>query len=185
MQSKHAGFTFIELILFIAILAALFATGLTRIRKPLRYERETFVAQLNALTFLGWKTAIRSSKLQQVSCNFNTRTFSLATATDMFVAGNKEPVFEPLSSKYGRTSIPIPKNIKIEQFIIEGHDEMKRTDGKQSTESWFYLAPGGLAQAVTINFVDLQDRVDKKPIPVGLVLNPFNAQFEIYDTFQK
>lgn len=185
MQSKHPGFTFIELILVMAILAALLATGINRLRQPLRYERETFVAQLNALLFVGWKTAIRTARLQRISCDFQKRVCAIATATDDIDLKNGEPQFIPLSSKYGRTSLPIPANIKIEQFFIEGHDEMNRTDGKKSGETWFYLTPGGLAQAVTINFVDLKDRIEKKPRPVGLVLNPFSAQFEIYDTFQK
>jgi hypothetical protein len=38
---------------------------------------------------------------------------------------------------------------------------------------------------VIINFLDTKDTKDDAPRRVGLVLNPFTAQFKIYDAFQK
>jgi hypothetical protein len=40
-----------------------------------------------------------------------------------------------------------------------------------------------MVQAVTINFVDKEQIVDNKPKPVGLLLNPFTAQFKVYNAF--
>jgi hypothetical protein len=42
-----------------------------------------------------------------------------------------------------------------------------------------------MAQDVVMNFIDTKDTQDGKPLQVGLVLNPFTAQFKTYDTFQK
>jgi hypothetical protein len=63
---------------------------------------------------------------------------------------------------------------------------MDRYVGRSSDKVWFFVIPEGLTQAVTINLFDTKDLLqNKKPRPVGLVLNPFSAQFSVYDQFQK
>lgn len=63
---------------------------------------------------------------------------------------------------------------------------MKRFVGRDTGETWFYVVPDGMAQRVTINMTDSQD-IDSggRPAKIGLVLNPFNAQFTAYDTFKR
>lgn len=184
-NNKHSGFTFIELIIAIAILAAIMALGMTSMRQSTpRYERETFIARLNALLFVGWQNAIKSGKAHRISFDFSKRKISIAVATDA-TDSQGELICEPLSSKHGRTTLPIPDMLKVENFVIEGGDELKKYSDKQKAETWFYITPNGLTQEVTINFFDTKDRIAKKARPIGLVLNPFNAQFEAYDEFKK
>ncbi len=78
-----------------------------------------------------------------------------------------------------------PKNLEIKNFYVEGSDEMERIAGRPDGKIWFFVVPSGLAQNVIINFIDTLDRVNNKPRTIGLVLNPFSAQFKVYDTFQK
>ena len=63
---------------------------------------------------------------------------------------------------------------------------MKRFVGHDTGETWFYVVPDGMTQRVTINMTDSQD-IDSggRPAKIGLVLNPFNAQFATHDTFKK
>ena len=63
---------------------------------------------------------------------------------------------------------------------------MKRFVGRDTGETWFYVVPDGMTQRVTINMTDGND-IDSggRPAKIGLVLNPFNAQFAAYDTFKK
>ena len=184
---NHDGFSLLEVIVFIGIFAAIMAIGMSTMQRQRtwRYERETFIARLNALLFTGWKNAITTNKLHRISWDLGKRKVIIAAATDAIDSKSGETVFKPLAGKYSTTSLTIPETIKIENFIIEGYDEMKKYTGNQMPQFWFYLAPNGLTQEVTINFWDMKDRVEKKPRPIGLVLNPFNAQFESYDTFKK
>ncbi|MCX5925617.1 MAG: prepilin-type N-terminal cleavage/methylation domain-containing protein [Candidatus Dependentiae bacterium] len=185
MRNKHSGFTLIELVIAIAILAAIMALGMASMRQSTpRYERETLIARLNALLFVGWQNAIKSGKVHRISFDFPKRKISIAVATGT-TDSQGEPICEPLSSKHGRTTLPIPDMLKVENFVIEGGDELKEHSDKQSRETWFYITPNGLTQEVTINFFDTKDRIAKKARPIGLVLNPFNAQFEAYDEFKK
>ena len=51
---------------------------------------------------------------------------------------------------------------------------------------WFFIIPDGLTQEVTINFVDYDDMLPNGDArQFGLVLNPFSAQFKLYDTFKQ
>ena len=76
-----------------------------------------------------------------------------------------------------------PDSIIIKQLLIEGFDEMKRFTGGKTETVWFYIVPDGMVQAVTINFLDKEQMIDGKPKPVGLVLNPFTAEFKVYHAF--
>jgi hypothetical protein len=62
---------------------------------------------------------------------------------------------------------------------------MERFEGRGTENIWFFVAASGLAQPVTINLVDDNDRSAGRARSIGLVLNPFSAQFKEYDTFQK
>jgi prepilin-type N-terminal cleavage/methylation domain-containing protein len=186
MKHNKYGFTLIEVMMVIAILAIVMGLGLANMQQSTpRYERETFIARLNALLFLAWQNSIKSGRVHRVAFDFEARRIAIASETDVVDRATGDYVYQPLSRQYGRTEMTIPETLKIEQFVIEGYDEMRRRQGKKSAEAWFYLMPGGLTQEVVINMFDLKDRREGKPRPIGLVLNPFSAQFDSYDTFQK
>ena len=183
--NKSAGFGLLEILIAIAIIGMLMTFAIPNIQKLMpRYERETFIARLNALLQLGWQNAIMSHTLHRVSFHFGKKQISLEKQTDE-TDKDGEPKFAPLKGQYIKNSLSIPDSIEVKQFFSEGFDEMGRIAGGKTTEAWFYIVPAGLAQEVIINFIDKKDRIAKKPRPIGLVLNPFNAQFKTYDTFQK
>ncbi len=148
-------------------------------------ERETFIAKLNALVQLAWQNALLSNSLHKVVFDFKKRRVSVEQATgEKDSQGNAQ--FVPLERTYMETSIEWPEYLKIKNFFIEGFDEMQRAVGGETQESWFFVVPGGMTQRVTINATDTHDMQNNgRAAKVGLVLNPFNAQFTIYDTFKK
>ena len=64
-------------------------------------------------------------------------------------------------------------------------DMMAKYARSKSGSVWFYIIPEGMTQDVVLNFIDTNDAYDGHPRQVGLVLNPFTAQFKEYDEFQK
>lgn len=181
---NKTGFTLIEVlvaIVLIGILAAVVVPNLYH-RVP-SYERKQFIAQLNELMLTAWQNAIITHKIHKVDVDFGKQKIQLFIARDG-EKRKKELEFEPLTGLALDTSIALPENIEIKNFYIEGFDEMARF-AAGTGGAWFFIVPEGLSQEVTINFVDTKDTINGKLRPTGLVLNPFTAQFKIYDSFQK
>lgn len=179
MPSKTTGFTLLEILIVIAIIGSMsvLIPNLGQ-RKP-RYAREQFIARLNSLCQFAWQQALSTHKLHAVEFDLNKHHVSVQRDT-----GTRDEKGFPKTEqvKGPRSKFDYPANLEIKQFIIEHHDEIKRAEsGSKTSQVFFYIIPEGLAQEVTINFVDKKD----KARTVGLVLNPFTAQFKKYDTFQK
>ena len=179
------GFTLLEIMIVLVIMAIFSAVVIPNIpRMQPRYEREQFIARLNALVQLGWQQAIIEHRVCKVVFDFGKSLVSLHVATAKKEQIG-EPKFKPIKGLYLSTSFTLPDNLKVRQFFIEGFDEMARFVGKKTAEVWFYIMPEGLAQDVILNLFDMKDRRNTKPRPISLVLNPFSAQFKVYDEFQK
>lgn len=181
-----SGFTLIEILVAITILVVMAAIVAPRLapKRP-KEERKAFVAQLNALTQLAWQTALTTNVLQRILFDFKKKTVSVEQSTGE--KDNKGDLkFTPLQRTYLETTISWPENLQIKNFFLEGFDEMKRFSGRDTGETWFYIVPDGMTQRVTINMLDTQDmQPDGRLAKVGLVLNPFTAQFVAYDTFKQ
>lgn len=178
---KH-GFTLIELMIGIVIIGILMA-GLIpmMMQKEPGSERKQFTARLNALMQLAWQQSIITNKVHRVMFDFkNHKAFIEKDVTKSPTA--KKVDFELVKLPTSETTWP--KTFIIQQFIVEGFDEMRRYAGKSDT-SWFYIIPNGMTQQVTINGIDKDDVIAGKPSQFGLVLNPYMAQFKAYDAFQK
>jgi prepilin-type N-terminal cleavage/methylation domain-containing protein len=181
LNSKKSGFTLLEILIVIAIIASLMTLVPNLGQRKPRYEREQFIARLNALTQFAWQQALITHKLHTVEFDFTKHQVSVQRD----VGERDEEGFAKTERVRGpRSAFNYPTHLEIKQFIIEGYDEMRGT-GPKKTQAFFYIIPEGLTQEVTINFIDKKDTIDGKARMVGLVLNPFTAQFKAYDTFQK
>lgn len=184
--NNKQAFSLLEIMVVIAVIGIL-ATIVVPVfnrRRP-GYERNQFVVQLNDLLSFAYQNALKEHKIQKVQFNFKARTVQLERATEQS-SGTDKLKFEPIQRAYRATTLAIPDALEIRNFIIEGFDEMQRASGRATDESWFYILPDGASQEVTINFVDSSSAVgDGEFRQTGLVLNPFYAQFEVYDEFQE
>lgn len=180
------GFTLLEILIAIAIIAVMAIVVVPNMgNKRPGAERKAFVAKLNALTQLAWQNALAQNRLHRILFDFKKKTVSVEQATDQKDAQG-QPKFMPSKITYLDTQIEWPEYLQIKNFFIEGFDEAKRFVGRDTGETWFFVVPDGLTQKVTINITDTADRlVNGRPKKIGLVLNPFNAQFKTYDTFKK
>lgn len=184
-RNSKPGFTLIEILIAFALIIILMSIVVPNIRKLLpRREREVFIGKVNAITRLAWQRALIERKVHKVVFNFKNNEFWVEEPTGISKLGEME--FKRIKGTYIKPSEKIPSNIQIKSFIVEGFDEMTRRGAGGTEESWFFLMPDGLTQTVTINFLDTKQlNAAGKPRQFGLVLNPFNAQFKVYDSFQK
>ena len=180
------GFTLIELLVAIALIALVATIIIPNFRRAQPgYERKVFIAKFNALLNYARQHAITTYQVHQVFIDFKNKKISLRVPAEK--KNNKgELVYENVRGVAINPTMAIPSAIEVKQCIIEGYDELSRYVGRKTNETWFFVVPEGITQEVTINFVDTSDRLyGDKPRPIGLVLNPFTAQFKEYDAFQK
>lgn len=183
-NDNTSGFTLLELLIVLLILGILgsFIAPAFSNRTP-RYQREQFIAGLNALMHVGLTQAISTHMLHQVYVDMKKHEISLRKHTGEYDKSG-EPICTQVPGEYIHATQSIPEQFIFKQFWIEGINEIQ--SGSKTNELWFYIVPGGLTQYVTINMLDTQDTLENdKPRPIGLVLNPFMAQFKVYDAFQK
>jgi prepilin-type N-terminal cleavage/methylation domain-containing protein len=175
----RSGFSLLELVVVITILGivAVAVTPLFRGRES-QLRTKDFVAKLNLLMQTSWQQALTSGKVQRVQCYLKDKKIELEEQKEV---GSKD--FAPFAHEFLTTQLEIPQTYYFKNFYIKGVDEMRK--GKRVSVH-FYITPSGLAQNVIINIIDQNDDLEKdESEQFGLVLNPFSAQFEYYDTFQK
>ncbi len=180
MRGHKLGFTFLELIVVIAILGIL-ATIIVpnfRSRNP-EYQRRQFIDQLNSLLQVSWQNALATGKVQKII--FNKKNISLESATGKKSSSNEE-IYKPIQVRFLKTNLEIPDNFEIKNFYIGKKDEMTSLVGGKG-KIWFYITADGMAQNVILNIVEnISENIKQE---LSLVLNPFSVQFKEYDKFQK
>jgi type II secretion system protein H len=182
-----SGFSLIEIMVAIVLVGIMAAVIVPNLRpRKAKYEREEFIAKLNALTNLGKHNALMRNKTHRILVDLDKKYIELQAETDK-KDEKGEPAFEKAKTGgYINTTFAWPKQMEVKNFYVEGFDEMEQVGGRSTKQVWFFIIPSGLAQTVTINMFDTKDKIGGgKPRPVSLVLNPFSAQFKVYDTFQK
>lgn len=179
------GFTLIEILVAIAIIVVMAAIVVPNLKpRKAQDERTAFIAQLNSVLSLAWQNALITHSVHRILFDFKKNKVTVEAA-----AGDKdsqgEQKFIPLQHSYVQTTLQWPDYLRIKNFFIEGFDEMSRFAGADTGQTWFFIVPDGLTQRVTINLIDTHDlRSNGRQTKIGLVLNPFTAQFTAYDTFK-
>ncbi len=182
-NANKRGLFLIELLIGIAIIGAMLAAILPLMQdKEPGHERKQFVTRLNELMQFGWQQSIITHAVHRVLFDFQERTATLERNITNSPT-EKKLDFEKVKNPSG--PMRWPKDIEIKQFIIGGYDEMRRFSRGGAQTSWFYIIPDGMTQLVTINGIDKADTGGGKPAQFGLVLNPYLAQFKVYDAYQK
>jgi len=180
---KKSGFSLLELLVAIAILGLLATVVIPNLTtsKP-KEEREKFIASLNSLVGFAWQNAIMTKKAQKVEFHFGKKIINLFETTGQTDKYGKLS-WQPIKRAYIKTLLKIPEQLELKNFYVEMKD-LSGTIGKTG-EGWFFISPGGISQEVVLNFFDSKDKIRTKKRPIGLVINPFSAQFEVYDEFKR
>ena len=183
---RNQGFTLIEIVVAIAIIGFMAAIVVPNMFGPTASaERKSFIAKVNGLLFLGWQQALITHKIHMVTFDIAHKKVFLEVIES--VGSDNKPKTTPVKINYQSTSIVWPEQFEMQNFYIEGFDEVKTNMATKTAEKYFfYIMPDGLAQDVTINIFDTKDILPSGSArPVGLVLNPFSVQLKEYDAFQK
>lgn len=181
LQYNKTGFTLLEILIVLAIIGLFGTLIIPNLRSRLpRYEREEFIARLNAATQFAQEYAISNHALMQVFFDLKNRQVMVKAQEKIT---KKEPEFKIINGM--RSKFTWPAQLEIRQLLIEGKDALKSFAMRGAGEVWFFITPQGYTQEVIINMIDKKDTINRRPRRVGLVLNPFSAQFKVYDSFQK
>lgn len=184
---KKNGIALLDLILAIAIIALISLIAVPNIKQFMPgYQRKHFLSALDTLVQTGWQQALATRTIHKVLFDLNSNVISLERATDSIDAkGNAQ--YTKAKGNGLATQCIIPFSIEIKEFFIEGFDEIARyTGNKNAAKIWFFIMPDGFCQQVVINMIDTSTKSNTKEIKqIGLVLNPLNGRFYVYDEFQK
>lgn len=185
MHNLHSGFSFLQLVIVIAIIALV---GLVVVpnyskRVPLAQRRE-FYESFNAIVRQAWARSLQTGHVHKILCNLKDRTVALE---EQIIATDKDgkPVFAPVALSYFTKKYEWPDYFEIKQFYVEGIDEIAKHNPENVMEDiWFFVVPEGMAQEVIINFVDTRETSNLFESQASLVLNPFRVQFQMYEEFK-
>jgi len=184
---NKSGFTLLEILVAVAIFALLATFVVPRlfVSKP-KEVREKFIGQLNSLMNFAWQNAMFSGKVHEVAFSFKKKQVFLKRAGEKDKYGKVK--YMPVKRMNIKTEIKIPSQFEFRNFYINSKGtnmiDAMPTAGKEG-EVFFFVIPDGLSQEVVINFFDAKDKIARRKRAFSLVLNPFSAQFEVYDEFKK
>ncbi len=177
-MTQKQGFTLIEIVVAIIIIAIMAAIVVPNLRPRPADKRREFISQLSALVGLAWYNAVVTHKITRVLINAPKKIASVQIKSE---TAGRELNFESIKGSYVASTLKLPANIEFREIFIDGMLESEA----ERKEFWFVIMPAGLAQEVILNMVDKNDKHGGQPKQFSLVLNPFSAQFTIYDQFQK
>lgn len=179
------GMTLLEVAIGLALLAlAGSIVAPSFLRQIARYERNKCLSDLDAIAAQAWLHTLQTGLLHRIK--FNLAAGAIVVEQQKY-SSEGELVYEKVPLYFSNKDFILPKDYNIENFYIDGIDECAQHGaGRTMEDVWFYLYPQGYTQAVIINMLNM--RAANKGTSgeeIGLVLNPFRMQFEVYDAFQK
>ena len=140
-----------------------------------RAERENFVSQLNSVLRAALTQAVITQTLHQIYWNLESRVIEIRKHTGAYDHVG-DPICKSVLIPYGAQNVTIPERFIVKQFSIEGINEL--AGSRSVKEVWFYIVPDGIAQPVTVVFIDTHEDVTDAEKKLTLVLNPFTVQYE-------
>jgi type II secretion system protein H len=174
IKDSRLGFTLIEILVVLLIVAIMGSVIGPRLSpQTARMERDQFVTALNKLLRVATTQAVASQKLHQIYWQISERFVEIRKHTGAYDRAG-DPVCVPVNQLYGQEILKIPERFILKKFIIEGTNEL--AGGRALKEVWFYIVPDGIAQQVTISFVDTHEEVSEANRLLTLTLNPFTVQ---------
>lgn len=177
MSGAKPGFSLIEIIVAITIIAIMAAILIPRLRMRGTRDLDALVDHIAALTSLGYERAIMTGKIHRIMFHMKEPAqIELQVMRDEKL-GESEHKFVRAEADYDAVSFDWSDQLSVKNFYIKGFDEAAKGNLK---DAWFYLLPNGMSQEIIINIVDEKTNDER-----GLVLNPFHGTFTSYDTFQK
>jgi prepilin-type N-terminal cleavage/methylation domain-containing protein len=177
-KNSRQGFTFLEMMAVVVIIAILAAIALPRIRKRPLPAREEFTQNLNTLSRIAQLSALMTGKLHRVFFDLKKGEVRVEITEDKPDSRGIFP-FKFLSIPYTKTSLPL-RYVEIDKFLLKNKNLINHGEGERATSVWFYLIPEGMAQEVTIEAHALDaGRTSGVKKPFVLTLNPFTAQFSV------
>lgn len=168
-MKNHNGFTLIEVVIAIALLAIVAALVVPRIRRSGLPVHQKFLQQLNNLTRAAQLNALMTRKTHKIF--FDLKKKRAVTEIDSGKTDSSgKPVFQPLDIPYENTAFDLSEKLEFERFAIKGKELMQKGAGYR--DAWFFITPDGLTQETTIGLYE-PDR-DRH---FTVIINPFTAQF--------
>jgi prepilin-type N-terminal cleavage/methylation domain-containing protein len=183
-RNLKSGFTFIELVIVIALIGVMAIIVLPNFRSDnLAQARQEQVDKLNLLLSTAQYNAITSGKINRVVLDLKLSKFNLEE-----LSAQKDNLgqdqYISLRLDYNDTSLAWDQNLKIKDVYINNQNSLL-SDEIGSAKIWFYIVPDGNSQSVVINFTDMAENEKFNELTqYSLVLNPFTVQFKLYDVFQ-
>lgn len=167
------GFTLLEIIIAIALLALVSALVVPRIRRQPLPLAQRFEHQLNSMLQLTKTNAMTTQKLHRIKFDFKKNIATVEIVDDKKDSQGKN-VFSPLSIPYVKTSFPLDPDLTVERFVVNGKNLMLRSDDLEYTGMWFYITAEGIVQDVEIGLYDQEKKQN-----LTIKINPFFCKAEL------
>jgi type II secretion system protein H len=166
------GFTLVELLVVMLIIGLIGSFVAPRLApRTAKTEKEAFVASLNSLARAGLTQAVTTQKLHQVFWDLEQRKVEIRKHT-----GEYDRAGDPECKPIQLPSVTIPERFIVKQFSIEGINEL--AGNRNTKQVWFYIVPDGIAQQVTVMFIDTHEDVSDAEKKLTLELNPFTVRYD-------